>query len=206
MKFRLNIDYIKFTELKCGNTTIKCDVRSINNEKIFLCSKYNVDYLKIASQDVVAKFVCIDGLYTIKTKLELVKRDEPYVIFTLKTPLEMNFEQKRNFFRIETSQSCICETELDGVISQYSGIIVNLSANGVCALFPNYFLTNGECSFKFKLDGKDFILKSKYIRSENYNNNYKVSFTFTEIADEEKDFISKTCFQKQLENRRKNMF
>ena len=206
MKFKLKEEHIKYIEICHDSTIIRAEVKSIDEEKILLYAKYNADYLRLKMQEVIVNFICIDGLYRIKSVLRGFEKAEPYLVFVLKTPVEMSFEQKRNYFRIEASNGCICETNIGGAISQYSGVMTNLSANGVCAIFSKYFITDGNCVFKFKLENKEFSLKSKYVRSESYNNSYKVSFTFTDISESDKDFISKICLQKQLENKRKNSF
>ena len=206
MKFKLNIEYIKYVKIHCNGITIRAEVKSINEKNILLYVKYNADYLNLRSQEVSANFICIDGLYKIRTTLLCFEKAEPYLVIVLKTPTEMDFEQKRNFFRIESSDGCICETNIDGIVSQYSGVIKNISANGVCAIFSNYFIIDGICVFKFKLDNKEFSLKSRFVRSENYNNSYKVSLTFADISESDKDFISKVCLKKQFENKRKKSF
>lgn len=205
MKFKLKTEYIKYIELYQSVNKIRLEVKNIDENHIFLYTKYNPNYLRLRSQDVKVNFICVDGLYRIKTSILKFEKAEPYLIFVLKTPAEMEFEQKRNYFRIDSSIGCICETNIDGVVSQYSGVITNISANGVCAIFPNYFITDESCIFKFILENKEFALKARYVRSENSNSGYKASFTFIEISEADKDFISRICLKKELEIRRKNL-
>jgi c-di-GMP-binding flagellar brake protein YcgR len=81
-----------------------------------------------------------------------------------------------------------------------------MSANGIKVVFPNCFITNGNCKISFMIENKKFELQSCYIRSESVDNEYLISFSFTKINDSDREFILQFCLKKQLEQRRKNLF
>ena len=210
MKFNLKLENIKYIKINCedekGNLiTIKTVIKSITDSKIILLSKYSNTYANIAPQKIDANIICDDGVYSIKTQLKKVEHANPYIIYILDAVKEMDYQQNREFFRIPYVTECICITNIDGTFSHYTGKTINISANGLNVAFPNHFVVHGNCKIIFKIENKKFELLSHYIRSENLNNEYNVSFSFIKIEEADREFLSQFCIKQQLEQRRKNL-
>ena len=210
MKFNLKLENIKYVKIHCEDSngdsiSIKTGIKSITESQIVLLTKYSDSYTSIQPQEINADFVCDDGIYYIKTRIRKVEKDTPYIIYILDSAQEMDYQQNREYFRIPYKTECICETNIQGEISHYCGETINMSANGMKVVFPNCFITNGNCKISFKIENKKFELQSCYIRSENVNNEYLISFSYNKIDDSEREFLSQFCIKQQLEQRRKNL-
>lgn len=211
MKFNLKLENIKYIKINCEKDngdliTIKTGIKSFTDSQIVLLSKYSNTYENIFPQEISANIFCDDGVYTLKAQIKKIENVMPYTIFTLDSLEEINYKQNREYFRIQYITECVCETNLKGEISFHNGKIINLSANGIKAVFPNCFITNGNCKLSFKIENTKLELLAHYIRSENYNDEYQVSFSFIKINETDREIISRFCIKKQLEQRRKNLF
>ena len=210
MKFNLKLENIKYVKMFCKDSngdsiSIKTGIKSITESQIILLTRYSDSYTSIPPQEIDADIVCDDGIYSIKTRIKKVEKETPYIIYILESVQEMDYKQNREFFRIPYKTECICETNIQGEISHYCGETINISANGMKVVFPNCFITNGVCKISFIIENKKFELQSCYIRSENIDNEYLISFSFTKINDSEREFLLQFCLKKQLEQRRKNL-
>jgi c-di-GMP-binding flagellar brake protein YcgR len=184
------------------NVSIKVAIKRINEKEIISCARYSEKLELINTQEVALDFVCKDGIYKTKTLLKSVEKDEPYVVFILKTPENIEYEQLREFFRIPVKYDCTCITE-DG--NSISGITTNISANGVCVEFHKTFIFSKNLKLRISIEKTNIELVAKYIRSDFAENNYKVSFAFTKISEQDRDYISQVCIKKQLEHKRNSL-
>ena len=210
MKFNIKLERVNYIKIflndeQDDSSVIKCGIRKIENKEIIAFTKSNDNLKELVQKPVKVIFVCDDGVYSVKTRVKKIEKAEPYLILIIEEPEEMDFEQKREFFRVQTSIDCVCETSVEGYGAKYLGKILNLSANGVSVLFENYFIVNKTCEISFTLENKRFTLNASYVRSENYEGGYKIAFSFMKVSESDKDFISRVCLQKQLENKRKNL-
>ena len=210
MKFNLKLEHIRYVKMfledsVAGNVAIKCNVRTISKNELICSAKFDDSFNGVRLQRVKINIVCDDGLYKAETRLKRVESSYPYIIYYLEVPDSIEFEQKREFFRIDYKQPCTCFVNIKGEKYRYDGEILNLSANGVCAVFLSSFVPVDSCDFIFTIENKTLSFKVNYIRSEKYEGKYKVSFSFEKLTSTEKDFISQICIKKQLEQRRKNL-
>ena len=156
----------------------------------------------INTQEVTLKFICKDGVYKTETFLKSIENDNPYIVFVLKTPENIIYEQNREFFRISVKYDCLCYTE-DG--NNCSGKIMNFSANGVCIEFPKAFIISKNVKLQLFIENKNIEVLAKYIRSNFKADSYLVSFNFTKISEKNRDYISQICIKKQLEEKRNSL-
>jgi len=79
---------------------------------------------------------------------------------------------------------------------------VDISANGVSIIIPELAFSETGSDIEIMLNERIIQAKVQYVRSEKLDEGYKVSFTYSNISDADRDFISKVCIKKQLEQKR----
>lgn len=210
MKFNFKLEDIKYVKIlykdKSSTPCItKAGLKKIDEREIFACGKFE-DGLEIDTpQEITLSFICNDGLYRTKTILKSVENDEPYTFFTLNTPQGIEYEQNREYFRVLAKYDCIYKVLVDGVAVEYNSKTVDISANGVSILLPKHIISERNSELYIIINNKPFRTKIKFVRSEKVNEGYKISFTYVDISEQDRDFISQICLKKQLEQRRNSI-
>lgn len=210
MKFDFKMEEINYIKIVCkdlyGNLErIRAAFKSMNDGEILACTKSNTVLNIETPQNVMLNIICDNGLYYAETILKSVENDDPYVFFTLKTPDNLEFSQKREFFRVLASLKCICNSNMDNRINNIELKTFDLSANGICIISPSFFEFKNITDLEVFINDRKVETKVRYIRSENFNEGYKISFSFAKISEHDRDFISQFCIKKQLEQRRNNL-
>lgn len=207
MKFHFKLEDIKYSKIlyKDNNLTpcvIKAGIKRIDEREILACSKYSDSISIETPQEVTLSIICSDGLYRTKTILKKVEKDDPYIFYILNVPQGIEYEQNREYFRVKMACSCkykISETQ------EYKVESFDISANGISIIAPTHILSETESELDINLNGRIINTKIQFIRSEKLENEYKLSFTYTKIANSDRDYISQVCLQKQLEQRRNSL-
>ena len=205
--FRLEeIKYVKITYKDINNRsfTHRAALKRIDEKEIILCTKYE-DSIKISTpQTITLSIVCEEGLYKTKTQLLSYENTEPYFFFVLQRPENLEYQQNREYFRVPAKYSCRYSINGRGEFVSYNATTYDISANGVCINLPNLHISeNEDAKLSLFIDGREVSTKVKYVRSEKVNEGYKMSFYFSKIAEQDRDFISQACIKKQLEEKRK---
>lgn len=210
MRFNINIENIKYIKILCMDKedkpcTIKAAIKKIDENEIVACSRIEEEFPAKAPVDVTLSIVCTDGLYRTKTKLKSVDVVESYLIFSLEIPQGLEYQQSREYFRIPVEYDCIYSLKIQDEIKQYRAKTIDISANGVSILMPEHVVSEGECYLEISIEGIDIRSEVQYVRSEKTDRGYQLSFKFTQIMTQDRDFISKVCIQKQLEQKRNSI-
>lgn len=211
MKFNLDseaINYIKITyKDKQGFAhCIKTAVRFMNTFEILTSAKIESDLSIDTPQDIDIAIACNNGLYKAKSNLIKTERENPYILFSIKKPEEISYQQNREFFRVKLQESANIIFENDNnQITKISALTYDISANGVRIELENNFSFPERVRILLLLPKKTIDVKAKYIRTDNDDGIIKVSFQFENIAENDLNYISQVCFKKQLEERRKNL-
>ena len=90
-------------------------------------------------------------------------------------------------------------------LREFNTKTVDISANGICINLPQHIISETHSEISVNINGHVINTKIKYVRSQKTADGYKISFSYTNIKDADRDFISQICLQKQLEERRKNL-
>ena len=210
MKFdfeKANISYIQVL-YKSDETTMKsfkAHLRGISDNTITILGKLDNYTVINTSQEITLDFICQDGLYRCNTKLKYIKTETPYTYLVLEKPKEFTYQQNREFFRVEVGYPCSCVIKGREGTRQYDVETLNISANGICLLFPQKIVTEYPVKLVLSINNKNLEIIARFIRCEQYKNIYKSSFSFQRISDADRDFIAQICIQKQLEERRKQL-
>lgn len=210
MKFNLNsenINYLKITYKDNDGFAhcVKTAIRYLNDFEI-LVSKKSEEFLQISlPQEVEIGIACDNGLYKAKTILKRIESDNPYILFSLKKPEEIEYQQNREFFRIKIQEDANIIFEENGQEIAVSALTYDISANGVRIELDNNFAFPENVRLLLFLLQRQIDLQAKYIRTDDDDNVIKASFSFINIAPADLDYISQICIQKQIQERRKNL-
>jgi c-di-GMP-binding flagellar brake protein YcgR len=205
MKFNLKeeeIKYIKifYTDIEKKELTTRAVIKKINNREIIACAKFEEKCHITTPQNVSISFVYSDGIYKTNTTLKSAENEEPYLFFIFETPQEVFYEQNREFFRINSSYNCTCIGKDNFEFNTKS---LDLSANGISILTENF--ENIPDEIIIFINNTPIPTTVQHIRTEEYSDKYKMSFTFINISEKNQNLISQTCIQKQLEQRRNSI-
>lgn len=209
MHFNFNLEDIKYIKILYRNnegnpSTVKAAIKTMNDREIVSCIKYEEGVKVATPQDITLSVVCGDGLYRTRTKLKSVDEDDPYIFFILETPQGMEYQQNREYFRITGSYDCMYYVTNDEETKCYTTKTVDISANGISIVIPELIFSEEGSEIEIMLNERIIQAKIQYIRSEKLDEGYKISFTYANISNTDRDFISKVCIKKQLEQKRKS--
>ena len=209
MKFNLsaeNINYVKmyYKDADGFSHCIKAVVRDINTREIKAGIKLSEKIFIKTPQDIELNIACDNGLYRAETTLINIQIDEPYEFFTIKLPENLEYKQNREFFRVKLNYDAKITYTKDREYNIASEIY-DISANGV-RLCPEHSVNvPKEVTLTLFLPKKNVVVDAKYIRTDNEDKIYKISFSYVNIKESDLDYISQICFQKQLEEKRKEL-
>lgn len=211
MKFNFELEDIKYIKISYkdsfGNTnSIKAAIKNVNNREITACSKFENNLKINTPQEITLSIVSKDGIYKTNTILKSAEEDEPYIFFFLDTPQGFEYEQNREFFRVQININCDYIVKQNDDIIKINSETVNISANGICIKTPSLIISEENTHICFSISDKTIKTNVKYIRSEKTNDGYLVSFSYVNLSEADRDLISQTCIKKQLEQKRNSLF
>ena len=194
MQFNLSLENIKYTKIvykdREENTRfIKAAIRSMNENELFACAKFE-DGLDIQTpQEVSVSFI------------KSFQNEEPYVFLFLQVPQGIEYQQNREYFRVKMNENVIVKFNN----SVKTCKLYDISANGVRLVLDENITFSENVELNILFDKNNVTAKARYVRTDNDDNILKASFYFTKISDNDVDFIAKKCIQIQLSNRRNSV-
>ena len=117
----------------------------------------------------------------------------------------MEYQQNREYFRILGSYNCAYYVTEDEKTKCYTTKTVDISANGVSIIIPELAFSEEDSDIEIMINEKIIQTKIRYVRSERINEGYKISFTYTNISDADRDYISQVCIKQQLEQKKTSL-
>lgn len=207
MRFNLDLKDIKYVKVLYNDefgdmVTIKAALKNITEREITICSKFEDGCNIVYPQTVILSIVCSDGLYKTKAKLKKIENDEPYSFFYLETPDGVEYQQNREYFRIRETRPCTYLVEKDYDEISLEGETFDISANGISIILPTLVVSETPAQLKISMPEKEITTKVNYVRSEKLDKGYKISFSYLNMSNPDKDYISQVCIKKQLEQKR----
>lgn len=202
-----DIKYVKILYQDSGEKacSVRAAIRSITKTEIMCCAKFEDGLYIKTPQDITLSIVCTEGLYRTKTILRKVENDEPYTFFFVIPPASLEYQQNREYFRVELALKCVFSYRLNDEIINTQTQTTDISASGVSITLPYHEIGDEDAWLSISINNRQVKTKVKYIRDEKTEAGYKISFRFTEISESDRDLISQICIKKQLEDRRKNL-
>jgi len=210
MKFDLskeNINYLKITyNDKDGFAhCVKSAIRLIGEYELLASAKFDEELSIETPQEVELGIACDNGLYKSKAVLQKVEKNSPYIMFTMLKPEEMEYQQKREYFRVKLQEDATVYYAENEQKKKLSAVTYDISANGVRIELDEKIDFPEEVKIVLYLPQKTVEALAKYVRIDDEDKKLKASFHFIDIAQSDLDYISQICFAKQLEERRKNL-
>ena len=168
-------------------------------ENKFIAVIKDAKYAKITTpQNVSIGFVCNDGLYTTKADLIDVYTENEYTCFEILNPKSLDYQQNREYYRVLAEYDCIYTVYGDYENESYSAVTYDISAGGVSIVLPENAISIDECSLVIMFPDGDLKSHLKFMRCEAFDNNYKLSFEFTDLSERDYDRLKKMCVNKQI--------
>ena len=203
MKFNLNLDNINYIKIvykdRDENTCCtKAVIKNMSEREIFACAKFEEGLNIQTPQEISLSFVCENGLYRTNTTLKYLEKDAPYIFFGIKTPLGLEYQQNREYFRVRMEEAVILTFDKTSVPCK----VHDISANGIRVVLPKKLELPEEVMLDILFSPKNVRTKAKFIRTDNEDNTLKASFEFVGMSEADMDLISQKCIKKQLEYRR----
>ena len=180
-------------------------IKEINEKQILACARFNDGLELELPQEIDFSVICNDGIYKTKTILKSVENDEPYVFFILETPVGIEYQQNREYFRVPVKYDCVYRIREEGEYREISAKTADISANGISIVLPTHTISEELSELIININEIQIMTRVRYIRSEKVDNGYRLSFAFVAISDLDRDFISQVCIKKQLEQRRNSI-
>ena len=207
MKFNLSIDNIKYVKILYANAagnpvSIKAAIKQIDDREIITCLKHEENFDIKTPQLVTLSIICSEGLYRTQTKLKSYTNQTPYTYLYLETPGSLEYQQNREYFRIPASYNCIYYVQNNGQPAKFQAQTADISANGISINLPVHVFSEEDAEIEIMVEERLVSAKIRYIRSEKTDDGYKLSFTYTDISNRDRDYISQICIKKQLEEKR----
>lgn len=210
MKFDLNTENINYVKITYNDKLgfahcIKAAMKFLGEYELLLSIKSEENLQIDIPQEVEIGLACDTGLYKSKTTLKKIQREGAYILFSLQKPVEMNYQQNREYFRVKLQEDANILFEENEQLIKIPAITYDISANGVRIELDSQISFPPEVKIILFLPQRTVDLKAKYIRTDDEDKLLKASFQFIDIKQSDLDYISQICFQKQLEERRKNL-
>lgn len=206
MKFNLNLEKVKYLKIVCKDRNdighyIKAVAKYIEAREVVACAKFDENLNIATPQDVSLSFICDDGLYKATTQLKSVKKEMPYMIFNLKTPQNLEYQQVREYFRVKMDNNVVLKFEGKTVSCK----VYDISANGVRVKLEEKMEIPDNIELDILFSDRCIKTNAQYIRTDDEDGILKASFYYKDISVFDCDILSQKCILKQLEDRRNSL-
>lgn len=206
MKFNLNLDNINYIKIvyKDKSGTVCCTkaaIKNMNEREIFACAKFEDNLFIDTPQEVSLSFVCENGLYRTSTTLKSIENDAPYIFFVMKTPVGIEYQQNREYFRVKMNEKAILyfpNTKIDCSI-------YDISASGIRLILDKKYDIPEKVEIEMIFPSRNIRVKAKFVRFDEENEHIKAACHFYSLPENIRDLISQICIQKQLTDKRNSL-
>jgi len=202
-----NINYLKITYRDRWNTQhiIKATLKDVTQHDIKACVKTEEKLFIDCPQEVELSIVTDEGLYKTKTTLKYTEFVDPYLFFIMDRNDDLSFKQEREYFRVKYKDGVVINFKVEDEIKRIVCKTVDISAKGVKVELPYNYKIPQDVNLKLYVKNNEMLVNAKLIRNNVEDDIPTASFQFVNIKEQDMDFISKFCLQKQIEDKRKNM-
>ena len=161
----------------------------------------NIDYKKLSDYFEIG-FVCDDGYYVTKVKVINIFHESELIVFICEKPNNIEYKQNREYFRVNAKFNCEYKWHTEDGIKTLKTQTINISANGVTIYVPIKEYIPQFCELVLNIDDKKNITDAQYVRQEEVQGGYNVSYKFVGIKESTQDYIAQTCIKLQIANKR----
>lgn len=183
----------------------KAAIKRLGELSIFACAKFEEGLNIVTPQDIDLTFVCVDGAYKGKSTLKFIEREEPFIFFNIQTPKELTFQQNREYYRVPFDSDVKISFWENEELKTISVKSCDISANGIRVKSDKLYNLPDEVDLYIKFKDKEISTKAEHIRTNEYEGEFNISLKYKNLSDCDMDYISRFCFQKQLEYKRNSL-
>lgn len=202
MKLSFNLEDINYLKLSYINNnrqeTIKLGLKEKRENNFIAVAELRDITEIIPEQKVSVSFITRDGLYKTETKLQEVYNDENYTYFVIANPDTLDYYQNREYFRVLVEHDCIYSIDEEDEVKSYNATTYDISPGGVSIIMDEIAISTEEAAIVIFAESRDIRSHLKFVRCELYENQYKLSFEFTDLSDGDYKYLSDLCLNNQL--------
>lgn len=202
MKLNFNLEDITYLkiELKIGESTqvIKLALKEkLENEFVAIAKKMDITGIH-TPQKITIGFVSTEGLYTTTTELRNVVEKDDYTYFYIQNPATLDYQQNREYYRVLAEYDCVYTVYSEDGTESYSAVTHDISAGGVSIIMEENAVSRDECAIVIMMPDGDIKSHVKFMRCDALEDNYKLSFEYTDLSERDYQRLSEICVRKQL--------
>ena len=201
MKLNFNLEDISYLKLDFENSnwgTLKLALKEKRENEFVAVSPKQEGLVIETPQKISLSFVCSDGLYKTSSILNEVYEKDDFIYFIIKNPETLDYQQNREYYRILLDYDCIYTMETDDGIESFNAVTYDISAGGVSIITSEKRIPTHETSIVIFMPERDLKSHLKFVRCETYNDDYKLSFIFTDLSEKDYEMLSALCVNKQI--------
>ena len=154
-------------------------------------------------------FIPNDGLYKTNAILKyvsIVYEDDPYVYFTIQTPMGVDYQQIREYFRVRMYEKAfISYRDENENIQRIECKTSDISANGIRLQLEQPIKLAKNVQLKILFETRTIQTNAILVRTDYDGNIFRASFKFDRISNQDVDYIAQRCIKKQLELKRSQL-
>ena len=202
MKLNFNLEDVHYLKLEYVNNTIPETTKLAIKEKKeneFVAIGRKLDHTLIKTpQKATLGFVCHDGLYSTTAEINKVEADEEYTYYYIQNPATLDYQQNREYYRILAKYDCIYTIYTEDGNESFTAETYDISAGGVSIIIPDNAISKDECSIVIMLPDGDLKSHVKFVRCDVHNDDYRLSFEFTDLSARDIERLTELCVNKQV--------
>ena len=203
MKLNFNLDSISYLKIEYMNNNNLDTIKLALKEKLeneFIAIAEDGDYKNVETpQKVSLTFVCDDGAYKTTATLQEIKNQEGTNYFVIENPETLDYQQNREYYRILANYDCIYTIDTGNDIESFNATTYDISAGGVSIITKENIIPTRETQIVIFLQDRDLKAHLKFVRCEAHeDDNYKLSFIFTDLGERDYKLLTDFCIKKQL--------
>ena len=203
MKLNFNIDDIKYLRLEYNqnekNISVKLALKEKRENDFVAVLPNDTEFTPHTPQKMALTFVCDDGLYKTFATVKEIFKDETYYNVIIDNPKTLDYQQNREYYRILAEYDCIYTVETADGIESFNAVTYDISAGGVSIITTENIVPTRETSLVIFMPDRDLKTHLQFVRCEALENNeYKLSFVFTDLNERDFQMLSELCVKKQL--------
>lgn len=203
MKLNFNLDSISYLKIEYMNNNNLDTIKLALKEKLeneFIAIAEDGDYKNVETpQKISITFAGNDGVYRTTATLQEIKNQDGTNYFIIENPETLDYQQNREYYRILANYDCIYTIDTGNNIESFNATTYDISAGGVSIITKENIIPTRETQIVIFLQGRDIKAHLKFVRCEAHeDDNYKLSFIFTDLEERDLKLLQDLCIKKQL--------
>jgi len=131
--------------------------------------------------------------------LKEIRNEDEYTYFIIENPASLDYQQNREYYRVIVEYDCIYTVDTDMGTESYNAVTYDLSAGGVSIVLDENIISQEEMAIVICMPDRNIKSHLRFIRCERFEDNqYKLSFEFTDLSEKDYEILTNLCVTKQL--------